>query len=160
MKLLIVLALLLYSYCCLSFQITPARVLTSVIRTRQSKLSAAEIVDLTDNGENDTETAPTTHGYEGDFRVGDTVKVKINTKMYHVKQHAKTGFDPHGFVGKIDSLALYGRKYKTLCSAITPVKVKFAPDDPSIPAGMFDRAWIGHFAGDELELVVRPPAAS
>jgi hypothetical protein len=154
MRLLIVLVILLCSYCS-SFHISH-RALAAAVRSQvHRELPAAKIEELSDDGGGEVGEEVTTHGYEGDFKVGDLVKVAINTKMYHVKQHSKTGFDPHGFVGRVDSLALYGRKFKTLCSAITPVKVKFSPEDPSIPAGMFDRAWIGHFAGDELELVSR-----
>ena len=42
---------------------------------------------------------------------------------------------------------------QSLCSAITPVKVEFAPDGPGVPAGMFARKWLAHFSGEELELV-------
>lgn len=115
------------------------------------------IVDIADESPDDTAEAPATHGYEGDFMVGDIVKVVIHTKIYSVKQYSSEGFDPCGFVGTVDSLALYGRKLKTLCSAITPVKVAFFPDNKSLPSGMFDKKWIAHFAGAELELVERPP---
>lgn len=148
------LVLLLCSYGS-SFQIARTASAAAVRFQVRRELSAAKIEELSDDGTGEAEAEVTTHGYEGNFKVGDVVKVAINTKMYHVKQYSKTGFDPHGFVGRVDSLALYGRKFKTLCSAITPVKVKFSPEDPSIPAGMFDKAWVGHFAGDELELVSR-----
>lgn len=118
------------------------------------------IVDVSDEEEGGTnDEQMKTHGYEGDFLIGDIVRVNIHTKIYSVKKYAKEGFDPYGFVGKVDSFALYGRKLKTLCSAITPVKVAFMPEDPSIPKDMFEKKWIAHFAGDELELVERPPLA-
>ena len=94
-----------------------------------------------------------THGYEGDFNVGDIVKVTKKIKIWSVKPYTKEGFECQGFVGKVNSLALYGRKFKTLCSAITPVKVEFEPTGEGIPSGMFERKWIAHFAGDELELI-------
>ena len=101
------------------------------------------------------EEAKKTHGYEGDFKVGDIVRVKNSCKIYSIKQYADNGFDPKGFEGVVSALVLYGRKYKSLCSAITPVKVEFQPTNTGIPAGMFDRKWNAHFAGDELELIKR-----
>ena len=114
------------------------------------------IVDFTDDS-GDISEGPKTHGYEGDFKIGDVVKVTIHAKIYHVKKYSKEGFDPYGFIGTVDSLALYGRKKKTLCSAITPVRIAFLPENKSLPTGMFDKKWIGHFSGQELELVERPP---
>jgi hypothetical protein len=95
-----------------------------------------------------------TLGYEGDFKVGEKVRVKISTKVWSVKQYMKEGFDPKGFEGTVQSLALYGRKYKTLCSAITPIRVEFAPDGTGIPAGMFEKKFIAHFSHDEIERVI------
>ena len=116
-----------------------------------------EIMDLGDDSSEDVVEAET-HGYEGDFKVGDIVKVKIHTKLYHVIKYRKDGFDPYGFIGKVSELALYGRKKKTLCSAITPVKVTFEPDGGrgSYPEDMFDKKFVVHFSGDELDLVERP----
>jgi ribosomal protein L21E len=93
------------------------------------------------------------HGYEGPFKIGDEVRVKISTKLYHVKQHSKVGFDPHGMTGKVVQLVLYGRKKKSLCSAITPVKIEVDVDGPGVPQGLFEKKWQGHFSGEELELV-------
>lgn len=102
-----------------------------------------------------------THGYEGDFKVGDIVKVvKTNPfgqggqgKIWSVKPYTKEGFSPVGLVGKVQSLVLYGRKLKSLCSAITPIKVEFQPDDPSVAAlGLkFERKFLLHFCAEELE---------
>jgi hypothetical protein len=147
----VLISLCAYSYC---LRTSTKRFLP--IHSKHQSLQAVEVVDLSDSeGSNEVEVAPSTHGYEGDFKVGDIVRVNINTKFYHVKAYAKSGFDPHGMIGQVDSLALYGRKLKQLCSAITPVKVKFSPEHPSTK-GMFEKAWIGHFAGEELELIERP----
>lgn len=95
-----------------------------------------------------------THGYEGSFKVGDIVKVIKHMKIYSVKQYSKDGFDPYGFIGRVAGLDLYGRKYKTLCSAITPIRVEFLPDEKSLPANMFDKKWSAHFESSEVELVI------
>ncbi|KAJ1430987.1 hypothetical protein B484DRAFT_45728 [Ochromonadaceae sp. CCMP2298] len=92
-------------------------------------------------------------GYEGDFKVGDTVRVNKNIRIWSVKKYQKEGFLIEGFVGKVQALALYGRKLNTLCSAITPVKVEFLPDGEGVPAGMFERKWLVHFEASELDLV-------
>lgn len=94
-----------------------------------------------------------THGYEGDFKVGDRVRVTKSMRIWSVKQYMKEGFDPMGFVGTVSSLALYGRRHKTLCSAITPIRVEFLPESPGIPAGMFEKKFLLHFNKDELERV-------
>lgn len=95
------------------------------------------------------------HGYEGDYKVGDVVKVKKCPKIWSVKAYSKEGFSPVGLVGKVQSLVLYGRKLKSLCSAITPIKVEFQPDDASVAAlGLtFERKFLLHFSADELELI-------
>ena len=93
------------------------------------------------------------HGYEGDFKVGERVKVNRSLKFWSVKQYMKTGFDPLGYTGTIVSFALYGKKYKTLCSAITPIRVEFQPDGEGIPPGMFDKKFILHFSKDEIERI-------
>jgi hypothetical protein len=116
----------------------------------------AEILDLDGSNEDDLLTDQEkglTHGYEGSFKIGDIVRVNIHTKIYSVKKYMKEGFDPHGFTGVVHSFDLYGKKLKTLCSAITPIKVEFAPDGDGIPLNMFERKWIAHFSGDELELI-------
>jgi len=95
-----------------------------------------------------------TNGYEGSFKVGDKVKVTAALKIWSVKPYTKEGFDASGLVGTVSALVLYGRKMKSLCSAITPIKVEFAPDNPSIAAkGLsFERKFAIHFCADELEL--------
>eukprot|EP01038_Epipyxis_sp_PR26KG_P010178 gene10178-13694_t len=101
----------------------------------------------------DTQAVPATHGYEGNFKIGDKVKVVKNIRIWSVKPYTKEGFIAENFVGTVHSLALYGRKYNTLCSAITPVKVEFQPTGDGIPANMFEKKWIAHFSADELELL-------
>ena len=54
--------------------------------------------------------------------------------------------------------------FQALCSAITPVRVQFEVNGKGVPEGFFERKWIAHFAGDELELIskaqpVAPEAA-
>ena len=121
------------------------------------KLTEIAIFGEESEEESDTPVKPKTHGYEGDFQVGDIVKVKKPIRIWSVKQYAKEGFICEGFVGRVSALVLYGRKYNTLCSAITPIKVEFQPDDSSIPEKMFDRKWVAHFAATELELLSREP---
>ena len=43
--------------------------------------------------------------------------------------------------------------HQALCSAITPVRVQFEVNGKGVPEGFFERKWIAHFAGDELELI-------
>ena len=149
LKILVILSAI---FLCNSFLLKPLRV-NSLVYKKSVILNS--VLEINDEG-GDLEENPKTHGYEGDFKEGDIVKVAIHTKIYSVKKYSKEGFDPYGFVGKVHSLALYGRKNKTLCSAITPVKVEFM-DGPGIPQNMFERKFIVHFAGDELELIERPP---
>ena len=113
-----------------------------------------EILDVNDDKEEDgltDEQKKLTHGYEGDFKVGDIVKVKSSIRIWSVKEHSDKGFDAEGYEGVVQSLVLYGRKYKSLCSAITPVKVEFQPNGKGIPEGMFGRKFSAHFASTELE---------
>lgn len=130
------------------------------------KMGLVDIVDFSDeedeeivttkSNKDDTRTDQEkglTHGYEGSFKVGDKVRVIVSTKIWSVKEYNKIGFDPQGMCGTVDALVLYGRKLKTLCSAITPVKVSFKPDNEGIPPNMFTRAWSAHFSAEELELV-------
>mmetsp|Transcript_28232 Transcript_28232/g.38863 ORF Transcript_28232/g.38863 Transcript_28232/m.38863 type:complete len:184 (+) Transcript_28232:16-567(+) len=130
----------------------------------KTQLSVAEIAvfgdeDITDESSEAIEK-PKTHGYEGDFQVGDIVRVKKPIRIWSVKQHAKEGFSCEGFVGTVSALVLYGRKYQTLCSAITPIKVDFQPNGEGIPPNMFEKKWIAHFAANELELLSRAPPPS
>eukprot|EP01036_Dinobryon_divergens_P030142 gene30142-39339_t len=116
------------------------------------------MVEIAEFGDVDEEqplqaSKPKTYGYEGDFQVGDVVKVTKPIRIWSVKQYMKEGFICEGFVGKVVGLALYGRKFNSLCSAITPVKVEFQPDHDSIPQKMFERKWVAHFAASELELL-------
>lgn len=81
-----------------------------------------------------------THGYEGDFKLGDVVKINSDIRLWHVKAYNKEGFVAKGFQGKIQGFDLYGRKYNSLCSAITPIRVEFSPDGPGIPQGWISSA--------------------
>jgi len=95
-----------------------------------------------------------THGYEGAFKVGDKVRViKKDLRIWSVKPYMGNGFICTGFCGVVQSLALYGRKKKALCSAITPIRVEFDPAGPGIPEKMFEKKWIAHFDSNELELI-------
>ncbi len=138
-----------------------SRALSAQVGYRKSLVNAVNIAEFGEEESSPVESpltdeaAKKTHGYEGDFRIGDIVRVKNSCKIYSVKQYADKGFDPKGFEGVVSALVLYGRKYKSLCSAITPVKVEFQPTSNGIPDGMFDRKWNAHFAGDELELIKR-----
>jgi hypothetical protein len=120
-------------------------------------LKASGVLDLGDSDDGTTASDKTdeelgkTHGYEGDFKVGDIVKVKNSIRIWSVKEHAENGFDAEGYEGVVQALALYGRKHKSLCSAITPVKVEFQPNGKGIPEGMFARKFSAHFASTELE---------
>ena len=112
--------------------------------------------DDADDGDNRTdEEKGLSHGYEGDFKVGDKVKVLSSMIIYQVKEYKKDGFDPKGLIGIVDELVLYGRKNQTLCSAITPVKVKFEPPFQGVndKIDTLNRKFYVHFAGDELEKV-------
>mmetsp|Transcript_21944 Transcript_21944/g.36748 ORF Transcript_21944/g.36748 Transcript_21944/m.36748 type:complete len:182 (-) Transcript_21944:54-599(-) len=134
---------------------TPAPALT---RKPLYDAAITEFGEEEDNTDDDTIVLKT-HGYEGDFVVGDIVKVKDSIRIWSVKKYQENGFDAKGFVGRVHELALYGRKLKTLCSAITPVKVMFEPNGDGIPPDMFERKWMAHFAADELELVQKAPTA-
>ena len=119
-----------------------------------ARAEAAKAAKALLEGPSDEEQGKT-HGYEGTFKVGQTVRIKTATKIWSVKPYTKEGFDPKDLVGTVSQLVLYGRKYKSLCSAITPVKVEFAPTHPSLAAkGLnFERKFTVHFAADELELI-------
>lgn len=120
-----------------------------------------EIAEFTDDNIVDTKIASIdTHGYEGDFMPGDVVRVNVDLKLWHVKGHTDEGLNCNGFVGTVQSLELYGRKLKTLCSAITPIKVRFEAAGEGVPEvqeGALQRFFFGHFSYDELELISRPP---
>jgi hypothetical protein len=114
----------------------------------------AEITEFGDEeDESSTDKNAKTHGYEGDFKVGDKVRVIKHIKIWSVKQYSKAGFDAFGFAGTVNSLVLYGRKHQSLCSAITPIKVEFSPDGEGIPQNMFERKWLAHFDKNELQLI-------
>ena len=119
-----------------------------------ARAEAAKAAKALLEGPSDEEQGKT-HGYEGPFKVGQTVRIKTATKIWSVKPYTKEGFDPKDLVGTVSQLVIYGRKYKSLCSAITPVKVEFAPTHPSLAAkGLnFERKFTVHFAADELELI-------
>jgi len=143
---------------------TPKILLTGVGR---GKALPAKVEEILDDGPepksaaNSSSSGPTdeelgkTNGYEGKFKVGNVVRVTKPIKIWSVKPYTKEGFDANGIVGKVSSLVLYGRKLKSLCSAITPVKVEFTPDDPSlISKGFaFERKFTLHFNAEELELI-------
>ena len=93
--------------------------------------SNLQMVEIAEFGDADEEhpvqvEKPKTYGYEGNFQVGDVVKVTKPIRIWSVKQYMKEGFICEGFVGKVVGLALYGRKFNSLCSAITPVKVSLS----------------------------------
>lgn len=143
-----------------AFALQCSRILQqSLGRTVTSRLKMMDIQEFGDDEtdgaseESTEEQRGLSHGYEGDFKVGDSVRVKESIRIWSVKKYMKEGFDVKGFHGKVHSLALYGRKYKTLCSAITPIKVEFEPDSPGIPPGMFDKKFIAHFSKDEIERI-------
>mmetsp|Transcript_37411 Transcript_37411/g.38094 ORF Transcript_37411/g.38094 Transcript_37411/m.38094 type:complete len:175 (+) Transcript_37411:105-629(+) len=115
------------------------------------ELSDSDNSDDKDDNRTDEEKG-LTHGYEGNFKIGDKVRVKKDTIFWHVKPYMKDGFNPKGFTGVVSALALYGRKKKTLCSAITPIKVEFK-DGEGIPDRMFERKWLAHFEASELEII-------
>ena len=122
-----------------------------------NKAVIEEVFDDSPDGGQDLRTDEEkglTHGYEGSFKVGDEVKVTKSMKIYSVRPYTKEGFDPIGMTGTVIALVLYGRKNKSLCSAITPVKVEFLPNRPGIPSGMFEKKWSAHFNAEELELFV------
>lgn len=105
--------------------------------------------DMADEGDTRTDMEKgLTHGYEGDFKVGDLVKVTVSTTIYSIP---KMEFDCKGMTGTVDSMVLYGRKHKSLCSAITPIKVKFAPGNEGVDEAIYKRKFYLHFAADELE---------
>ena len=107
----------------------------------------------TDSAELTGEALQKTHGYEGSFKTGDIVRVNKSVRIWSVKPFTQTGVDVMNYVGTVSALVLYGRKFKTLCSAITPIKVEFQPDGEGVPTGAFERKFLLHFAADELELV-------
>ena len=93
-----------------------------------------------------------THGYEGNFKVGDNIRVKAHCQIYSVIPLRDEGFDACGLTGKIVSLELYGRKQKSLCSAITPLKCLFEPGNEGVPDAVQRRFFL-HFNKDEVELM-------
>jgi hypothetical protein len=93
-----------------------------------------------------------THGYEGNFKVGDAVRVKAHCQIYSVIPLRDDGFDACGLTGKIVSLEMYGKKHKSLCSAITPLKCLFEPGNEGVPDAIQRRFFL-HFDKDEVELM-------
>lgn len=130
----------------------------SMLVSSTTRLMVAEITEFGEEElpEEATILKPKTHGYEGDFQVGDIVRVTKPIRIWSVKQYSAQGFECQGFVGTVSALVLYGRKYGSLCSAITPVKVEFLPDGEGVPKNMFEKKWVAHFSAAELELLVRP----
>lgn len=136
----------------------PRRTMDKICTMRLSMNAIEELFDENDNANNDDqrtdEEKGLTHGYEGSFKVGDKVRVKKHFKIFSVKAYSKEGFDPYNFCGVVKGLALYGRKYKTLCSAITPIIVEFVPEGEGIPPKMFEKKFQIHFEANELDLIV------
>ena len=133
-----------------------------VSRSCSMRLMDANVIDFsTDENDGGGEDGLTeeerglTHGYEGNFKVGDRVRVTVSTKIWTMpKVFADGYFDPKGLIGEVKALALYGKKQKTLCSAITPVQVEFMPNEQSaFPPETFPRKFMLHMAGNELELL-------
>ena len=93
----------------------------SIVRGGTTRvLRGAVIDDLSDNEEVPVSTqtdaeAGKTHGYEGDFKVGDVVRVKEAIRIWSVKEYSKEGFVCQGYQGTVKELALYGRKQKVRC---------------------------------------------
>ena len=86
--------------------------LTHSMNTQSMKLYGA-IIDLVGEDETPGEAIKVeTHGYEGDFKVGDVVRVKADIRIWSVKEYSKEGFDCKGYEGTIKELVLYGRKLK------------------------------------------------
>ena len=111
--------------------------------TTYTSLQMAEVFELEDEAEVKGEDIQTdqqlgkTHGYEGDFKINDIVKVNSDIRIWHVKAYSKDGFLATGFHGRVIGFDLYGRKFSSLCSAITPIRVEFEPNGEGIPSGMF-----------------------
>jgi len=144
----------------LSYRIQTSTLKYKLISNKSSLLlKSTNVLDLGDSDDNNTKSDKTdeelgkTHGYEGDFKVGDIVRIKESITIWSVKEYADKGFNCQGYEGVVQSLVLYGRKYKSLCSAITPVKVEFQPASKGIPDGMFSRKFSVHFASTELEKI-------
>lgn len=102
-----------------------------------------------DDGRTDMEKE-LTHGYEGDFKKGECIRVLTECTIYSVKPFLNEGLNPKGMEGEIADLVLYGRKHKSLCSAITPIKVKFKPGGPGVPSEI-ERPFFLHFEASEVE---------
>ena len=132
-------------------------------RVNNLHLRAAEIPEFDDDemtdddsGDSEEEDDRTdmekglSHGYEGDFKKGESVRVLADCKIYSVKPFLSEGLIPKGMEGEIAELVLYGRKHKSLCSAITPIKVKFQPGGPGVPPEI-ERPFFLHFEASEVE---------
>ena len=150
MKQLMLLSLLFLHYIVItnaffhSIESTKSHTTTSLCRGRginrlnNRQFASPNIAEFTDEDGAETEKEEkviTTHGYEGDYLPGDIVRVKNDMIMWHIKKYKDEGLNVKGYVGTVGSLELYGRKLKTLCSAITPVKTKFEVDGEGQPAG-------------------------
>ena len=103
-----------------------------------------------DDGRTDMEKE-LTHGYEGDFKVGDLIRVTKHLTIYSVPT-MRQGFDAFGITGKVTELALYGRKHNSLCSAITPIKCLIEPGNDGVPEEIKRRFFL-HFDKNEVELM-------
>ena len=123
------------------------------------RMASAEIPEFGDDVEEgeDSEADDRTdrdkglsHGYEGDFKKGDNIKVTMTCTIYSVKPFLKEGLQAQGMEGEVADLVLYGRKHDSLCSAITPIKVKFQPGGVGVPPEI-KRPFFLHFESSEIE---------
>lgn len=130
-----------------------------LLSTSGQILSMINNIDIIDFADEEEPSGPPeqkdnkTHGYEGDFKVGDRVRVIKNITIFSVKKYSQSGFNIHGYTGKVAALLLYGKKYGTLCSAITPIKVQFQPGEEGVSSEMFQKPFFAHFCAEELEHV-------
>ena len=148
--------LLTVMFCCLTAM--THSFFRSTVVTKTGQLSPLRMTEIPEFGEDDEiaddedvrtdQEKGLTHGYEGDFKIGDQVRVTLSTTIYSIP---KMEFDCQGMTGIVDSMVLYGRKHQSLCSAITPIKVKFSPGDEGVDEATFPRKFFLHFSANELE---------
>lgn len=155
----VILTIILLCNVIISLSYRPSTSLKYKVINRSLLLKSTNVLDLGDSDDNNTKSDKTdeelgkTHGYEGDFKVGDIVRVKESITIWSVKEYSDIGFNCQGYEGVVRGLVLYGRKHKSLCSAITPVKVEFEPTNKGIPEGKFSKKFSAHFASTELEKI-------
>jgi hypothetical protein len=143
-------------------------IIKSTITTPKLQMASGDIAEFGDDDDDENEEESNlqaaldndstdqekgiTHGYEKNFKVGDTVRVKTQVRIYSVKPFLEKGINPVDMEGEVKELVLYGRKHKSLCSAITPIKVQFKPGGKGVPAEV-ERPFFLHFAAGEVELI-------